>query len=75
MIIMGSDKKRTVNQILGDDPRLEKEGAPEEGASDHEALAQEMIDYLDAGDAKGLAECLKSFFTLCNSEGPVEEAE
>lgn len=60
------DKKKVLTQILGADPRERKE----EGASQNDALsllAQELIDAVGNGDAKGAAQALRSCVLECQS--------
>lgn len=66
MLGMMGDKKKVLAQILGADPREEKtEGASKTDAL--EVLAQELMDALGSGDAKGAAQSLRSCWAECNA--------
>lgn len=64
MLLMGGDRKRMVTQILGDD---KKEAVPETGPL--HAVANELIDAVNAHDVEGVVGCLKAAYAHCSSEG------
>lgn len=63
MLLMGGDRKRMVTQILGDE---KKEAAPE---GPLHAVANELIDAVNAHDVEGVVGCLKAAYAHCSSEG------
>ncbi len=72
MIMMGGDRKKTLNQILGDDPRDEKQ---EGGESPPDALSEcvsEFIDAVKADDVDAATQAFRSCFAELSS-GPSEE--
>jgi len=62
------DRKRMVNQILGDPSEEKAEGADDALS----ACMQEMIDCIHAKDVAGAASAFKACFEHCESE-PHEE--
>lgn len=61
MLMMG-DRKKQVIQILGD-----KEEAPVAGPL--HAIANELIEAVNAHDVEGVVACLKACYAACASEG------
>ena len=62
--MMKPDKKKILGLILSkkeDDEEMPKE----EGGSDLETIAQELIDAIKEGDASAVSDALKSFYELC----------
>lgn len=70
MIMMGGDRKRTMNQILGDDPREVKE-APSEGEALHHCVS-ELMEAIHSKDIEAAVEALKSCFAELG-QAPHEE--
>lgn len=70
MMLLGGDKKKYINAILG--PR-EEDKKPEEDESPLHAIADELIGYIHSHDVEGVVTCLKSAFAHMESE-PHEEA-
>lgn len=64
-MIMMMDKKKIVNQIMGDKPEGEE-------TSPLKAIAQELLTCIECGDADGLVSCLSSLISHLNSEGKNE---
>ena len=67
---MGDRKRGMIQDILGPDPREEKEGADD--APSIEICASELIDAIHAKDIRGVVEALKACFREFDSE-PHEE--
>lgn len=65
-MMMIGDKKKVLAQILGADPRETK--IDDSGAPDAlETLAQELMDSVSSGDAKGAASALRACFAECGA--------
>ena len=64
MLMMG-DRKKQVIQILGDE-----KGAPETGPL--HAVANELIEAVNAHDVEGVVGCLRAAYAHCASEGSKE---
>ncbi len=64
-----------VSAIMGNAPKYAEGGEVEQAApTAHEAVAQEVIDAVQAGDAKAAAAALKSFVQMCMDEYGEEPA-
>lgn len=73
MGILG-DKRKVLAQILGADPREQKEeGSVSQDAL--EVLAQELMEAVSNGDAKGAAQALRSCVLECQNAAQVSEPQ
>jgi hypothetical protein len=67
---MKDSKEKGIAIILG---KLAKEKKPAEGPAeegdDYAAAAEEVMSAIEAKDAEGLGQALKSFITMCQAEG------
>ncbi len=70
MMILG-DRKRTMTQILGDDPREKKE-EPSEGEA-LKSCVSEFIEAVHAKDVDAATQALKSCYAELGQEPQVEE--
>ncbi len=63
---MMMNKKKTLNQILGDDPREATEGPEESGLN---LCVEELIKAVGSGDVESAVQALRSCFQELKSEG------
>lgn len=63
--LLGAKPKKTVEKPETEEPMAEES---EETAPDYEAMGQEVLDAIEAKDAKGLSESLKALVTACMTD-------
>lgn len=70
--MIGSDKKKMVNLILGpkDEEMVEEEGVS--SSAEYHAIAHDLVEAFHARNVPDVVSALKAFFYLCDSE-PHEE--
>jgi hypothetical protein len=74
-MIIGDDKNRALDSILGSGPDGGLSKKPDESAPDESlhAIAEELIDAVHAKDAAGVVEALRALIAEIESEDDAED--